>query len=123
MMTRKRIRFRIICTCFFLVLVLVGLSLFSFAKFGTINFPKVAIAFISISQSNNEYIELKSDPHKIILASPDNAMQLFAEYMNEQGYVILEEEQLGGLIVVSRHGEKETISFATNRYYSKWEWI
>ena len=50
-------------------------------------------------------------------------MQLFAEYMNEQGYVILEEEQLGGLIVVSRHGEKETISFATNRYYSKWEWI
>lgn len=122
MAQNKQIKFRIILICLFLAFTLLGLSLFSFTKFGTINFPKVVKALISVSQNIDEYVEIKAAPHKIILASPNNAMQLFAEYMNEQGYTILAEEQLGGLIVVSRQGEKETVSFSLNKYYSKWEW-
>lgn len=123
MARNKQIKFRIICTCLFFVLLLLSLGIFSFAKFGTFNFPKVAGAIISVSRNNDEYIELKSNPHKIILASPGKAMQLFTKYMNEQGYIILEEEQLGGLIVVLHDGEKELVSFSINRYYSKWEWV
>lgn len=123
MAQHKRRKLFMICACFLCVLVLLGLSAFSFTKFGTINFPKVANALISISQGDNEYVEIKSAPHKIILASPENAMQLFVKYMSEQGYTILADEQLGGLIIVSLNGQKETVAFSINRYYSKWEWI
>lgn len=123
-MTRnKRTKLIIIIVCSILVLTVIGTGALCYAKFGTFNFPKVTMALISISSGNDEYVEIKSDPNKIIIATPDNAMQVFEEYMSEKGYTILEDEQLGALIIVSQDGEKETVAFSVNKYCSIWQWV
>lgn len=119
----KSTKLFIIIACSILAVSLLSVSALSFAKFGTFNFPKAAMALISISSGNDEYVEIKSNPNKIIIATPDNAMQVFEEYMTESGYTILEDEQLGALIVVSQDGEKETVAFSVNKYCSIWQWI
>lgn len=123
-MTQKKCtKLIVIIICSILAVGMLSMSALSFAKFGTLNFPKVTMALISISCGNDEYVEIKSDPNKIILATPDNAMQVFEEYMTECGYTILDDEQLGALIVVSQDGEKETVAFSVNKYCSVWQWI
>lgn len=123
-MTRnKRTKLIIIIVCSILVLTVIGTGALCYAKFGTFNFPKAAMALISISSSNDEYVEIKSNPNKIIIDTPDNAMQLFEEYMTYRGYTILEDEQLGALIVVSQDGGRETVAFSVNKYCSVWQWV
>lgn len=123
MTQKKRTKLIIIIVCSILAVGMLSMSALSFAKFGTFNFPKATMALISVSSGNNEYVEIKSDPNKIIIATPDNAMQVFEEYMTASGYTILEDEQLGALIVVSQDGEKETVAFSVNKYCSVWQWV
>lgn len=100
----------------------VSLGFVSYAKLGTFNFPKAAIAFISISTGNAEYVEIGSEQNKVILATPNDSWSVFENYLAENGYNILEEEHLGSLIVVEKDGGKEHIFFSVNRYFSTWQW-
>lgn len=123
MTQKKRTKLIIIIACSVLAVSMLSMSALSFAKFGTFNFPKATVALISVSNGNDEYVEIKSEPNKIIIARPDNAMQVFEEYMTARGYTILENEQLGALVVVSQEGEKETVAFSVNKYCSVWQWV
>jgi hypothetical protein len=123
MTQKKRTKLIVIIVCSILVVGMMSMSALSFAKFGTFNFPKATMALISISSGNDEYVEVKSDPNKIIIATPDNSMQVYEEYLTESGYTILEDEQLGSLIIVSQDGEKETVAFSVNKYCSVWQWV
>jgi hypothetical protein len=123
MTQKKRTKLIVIIVCSILAVGMMSMSALSFAKFGTFNFPKATMALISISSGNDEYVEVKSDHNKIIIATPDNSMQVFEEYLTESGYTILEDEQLGSLIIVSQDGEKETVAFSVNKYCSVWQWV
>jgi hypothetical protein len=123
MTQKKRTKLIVIIVCSILVVGMMSMSALSFAKFGTFNFPKATMALISISSGNDEYVEVKSDPNKIIIATPDNSMQVYEEYLTESGYTILEDEHLGSLIIVSQDGEKETVAFSVNKYCSVWQWV
>lgn len=94
----------------------------SYICFGTFYFPKVIAAMVLITRGETEYIEVKSDPGKVIIGAPHNALGTFENYLQEQGYVLLDHEQMGSLYVVSHDGKTEVVHFSVNSYYSKWQW-
>lgn len=122
MISKKRTKF-VIIVCSILVIGVLGVSAINYAKIGTFNFPKTVMGLISISAGNDEYVEIKSEPNKIIIATPNNAMHVFEEYITEIGYSVLEDEQLGALIIVTKDEKKETVSFSVNKYCSVWRWV
>lgn len=65
-----------------------SMSTISFFTFGTFDFMRSTAALISISSGNDQYVEIKLDPYKIIISTPDNTMQVFETYIVEQGYTI-----------------------------------
>ena len=91
----------------------------SYAKFGNANFPKTFISLIRIVCNEDDYIKVKSTP-KVIVAKPSQA--LFENFLANEGYRILEDDQLGSVYTVEKQGVQEQISFSINRYYSKWIW-
>lgn len=119
MTLKKRIKLIVIIICFVIV---AALSVLSFAKFGTFNFAKTARAMYLIS-SGDEYVDISSGSNKVIIATPNNPLRVFEEYMAEKGYSILEDEQLGSLITVLKDGEREVVAFSVNKYYSVWRWM
>ena len=123
MTQKKRIKLIIIIVCSILALGMLSMSTLSFVKFGTFNYPKATMALFSIFNGNDKYVEIKSDPNKIIIATPDNAMQVFEKYVTDSGYTVMEDEQLGALIIVSQENKRQTVVFSLNKYYSLWRWI
>lgn len=119
---KKRSKLIVIIVCSVLVAGMLGLSGLSFVKFGTFNYPKAVMALCLIF-SGDEYVEINSAPNKIVIATPYNSVQVFEEYMTEMGYTILEDEQLGSLMVVLRDGKRETVAVSANKYYSLWRWV
>ena len=106
----------------FIVLVLCVSMLVSVSKFGTVNFPKVIQALQAISNGESDYVEIKDAPSRIVLASPERSMEVFKAYLNENGYVIVEDEQLGAVFVIAKGEEREKVVFSVNGYYSLWRW-
>ncbi len=117
----KHIKPKIIISLLVIALIIAPAA-FSFIKFGTINYPKVAIALSSINTGRAKYVEVSSRPTKVVLATPDDPMKAFTEYMEENGYTIVEDKQLGGCYVVSKNDIEEKIFFSVNSYYSLWRW-
>ncbi|MCR4932938.1 MAG: hypothetical protein K6A29_01955 [Lachnospiraceae bacterium] len=97
-------------------------SILCYIVFGTFNCPKVAIALSSINAGRAKYVEVSSRPTKVVLATPDDPMKAFTEYMEENGYTIVEDKQLGGCYCVSKNDIEEKIFFSVNGYYSLWRW-
>ena len=105
-----------------IVIILCVCIVVSATKFRTINFPKVIGAIVSISNGKTDYVELKTGPNKIVIASPENTMNVFEEYIAENGYSVLEDEQLGSLFVIARGEKREYVFISINKYYSLWQW-
>lgn len=61
-----------------LLVVLLGSSLISSAKFGTANFFAAANGFVQVTAVDREYVEIQRSP-RVVVARPD--YELFAEYM------------------------------------------
>lgn len=103
-----------------LLLVVSMLSFVTYVKFNTINFPKVAISLSSITFGEKTYVELKNQPNRVILATSKDSLQVFTDFLINEGYTII--EKLGSLHVIEKNGNKEYVHFSVNGYYSKWVW-
>ena len=121
---KKRKKRIILAACVSLIVLVLCVSMIvSLTKFGTLNFPKVIQAIRSISSGQSDYVEIKAPPSGIVLASPERSMEVFKAYLNENGYVIVEDEQLGAVFVIAKGEEREKVVFSVNGYYSLWRWI
>ena len=122
MTQKRRSKLIVIIVCSVLVAGMLGMSGLSFVKFGTFNYVETTMA-LGLIFSGDEYVEINSGSNKIVIATPYNSVQVFEDYMNEMGYVILEDEQLGSLMVVLQDGKRETVAVSANKYYSVWRWV
>lgn len=116
---RKR---RIVVTAFLAVLLIVALlgSCFvSYLKFDTANPFSAASGFIQITVLDKDYVEIQGYP-KVILAQPNDA--LFIEYMENRGFMEIEEERLGGIRVFTNGDANEWIMYSQNSFFAKWTW-
>ena len=122
MTQKKRSKLIVIIVGSVFVAGMLGMSGLSFVKFGTFNYAETTMALCLIF-SGDEYVEINSAPNKIVIATPYNSAQVFEDYMTEMGYTILEDEQLGSLMVVLQDGKRETVAVSANKYYSVWRWV
>ncbi|MEG0570586.1 MAG: hypothetical protein RR497_02965 [Oscillospiraceae bacterium] len=116
----KKVRIAIISVVLIAILTITA-SLFSMAKFKTANFVASGLGVIRVMASDTKYVQIQSNP-RIIIAKPDNAMKLFLETIESEGYTLLEDEQMGSMYTIEKDGIKESVSFSVNSYFSKWIW-
>lgn len=102
--------------------VLAILAFLCYMKFSTYNFPKVTYALFAVSAGDKEYIVAQDQPRRVVIASPEQPEKIFRTYLKKHGYRIQEKERMGSRWTVIRNGRKETVSFQTNTYFSKWIW-
>lgn len=96
-------------------------SFVSYISFNAPNFISSGIGLIKIMASDTPYVEIQSSP-RVIIAQPQDSMDLFLDFVESEGYTYLADEQSGGLCVIEKDGKKENVFFAVNEYYSKWSW-
>lgn len=119
----KRIRNRRIAIASFMISVILILtaSFVSYLKFNTPNFFSAGIGLIRIMITDTPYTEIQKSP-RVIIAQPENSAELFLEFVESEGYTYLEEEQMGGMLIIERDGKKENVFYSLNGYFSKWTW-
>ncbi|MEG0979356.1 MAG: zf-HC2 domain-containing protein [Oscillospiraceae bacterium] len=116
----KKVHIAIISVVLIVILTLTA-SLVSMVKFKTPNFVASGLGVIRVMASDTKYVQIQSNP-RIIIAKPDNAMKLFLETIESEGYTLLEDEQMGAMHIIEKDGQKESVFFSMNRYFSKWIW-
>lgn len=106
----------IVCVC------LIAAAMFvSFVKFNSINLPKIIYAVAAVSSGSEDYVVIRENYKKVIIADP-NDPDAFSNYLESIAYTELEEEQMGGIHVIEKDGEKELVSLSANGYYRLWLW-
>lgn len=102
--------------CRIIVLVIIFLSLLSYWKFGSINFPKVAWAIVQVNTTDTEYVVVKGGAKKVIIARGDT----LKKYATSTGYKVV--DQVGSLYTIEKDGEKESVLVSGRSYCSLWRW-
>lgn len=115
---KKRIVISVL-TAALLVVVLLGSCFVSYLKFDTANPLSAVSGVIQITVLDKDYVEIQGYP-KVILAQPNDA--LFIEYMENRGFIEIEEERLGGIRVFTNGDANEWIMYSQNSYFAKWTW-
>ncbi|MDO4398553.1 MAG: hypothetical protein Q4C21_09145 [Oscillospiraceae bacterium] len=102
-----------------LITVLLGSCLISYAKYNTRNPFSVVSGYFQITVLDKEYVEIQNSP-KVVLAQPNG--EIFINYMESRGFIEVEDERMGAMLVFTNGEEKELIFYSVNGYYSKWCW-
>ena len=119
-----------------LCVLVVGLSILSEQKFGTINFPYVASAIIKVNITDKKLVIVKNkeqilqqnsdnsfaSPTKVIIATPQKSYDVFMDYIKKEGYIIIDDETFGSVVTIEKSGQKQKVEFKVNSYYSIWLW-
>ncbi len=120
MKEQKDLKAKIIIIASALAVVIVLLGAICFAKFGTVNFPRTAIAYISVASGSKEYAEIKGGKDRIVIATPNDSQTVLIKYMESKGFA--ETDRMGGLIVFENGADMEKVFFSLNKHYSLWKW-
>lgn len=104
-----------------IVFLLAISSYISYSKFNVVNPVSSGIGVVRILANNASYVEIQHSP-KVILAQPENSLQMFKDYINSRGYTLLPDEQMGAMHVIEKDGKKEHVLVSVNAYFSKWQW-
>lgn len=116
----KKLRIGIVAAVLVVFLTLTA-SFVSYLKFDSPNFFAAGIGLIRITLTDTQYVEIQNSP-RVIIAKPQNSMQLFLDTVESEGYTYLADEQMGGMHVIEKDGKKEHVFFSANGYFSKWSW-
>lgn len=106
----------ILCVCLVALAMLV-----SFAKFDSVNLPKIIYAVAAVSSGNEDYVVIRGNTKKVIIADP-NDPDSFYKYLEANGYVELEEERMGSMRAIEKDGVTEYVDVTGNGYYRLWIW-
>lgn len=118
-------RKRIIITVIICIMILLGTTIFSIAKFNVWNPFSSCFGMLEILYTDKEYTIVQNYPTGVVFcktsaSSNKTSIQYLDKYMKNRNFIL--EEQVGGILIFSNGSEKEYISFSENRYFSKWEW-
>lgn len=106
----------ILCVCLMAAAMLV-----SFAKFDSVNLPKIIYAVAAVSSGNEDYVVIRGNYKKVIIADP-NDPYAFYKYLEANGYTELAEEQMGSMHAIEKNGVTEHVHVTGNGYYRLWMW-
>lgn len=113
----KKLKIAIIAVAALLILN-ACLCFVSYIKFKTPNYIRSATGAIHII-SGGDFAEISENP-KIVLTKPGNIK--IDEYLTNNGYEIIKEEQMGRMYSLRKDGEKQHALISVNSYYSKIIW-
>lgn len=75
---------------------------------------------LKILTDRETYVEIQKNP-QIIICQPENAWDLFLEFLSKENYIYSEDSRFGSMVTVEKDNILYHISFSLNKYYSLWE--
>lgn len=112
-------KYKILVVISVVAILIGGLSVISFVKFGTANFIATSYGLCKVMWTDTELVVISDNP-TIIVGKPNATID---EYMLENGgYVSDSDKQLGALYIYSNQDNEVRVMYSANGYYSKWEW-
>ena len=112
----KKIKY-IISTLVLATSIFLVLSFISFFKFQVINPFSLINGFIKI-YSGYEYHEVQKNP-KVILLNTKNSNNSFELFLNDNGFVNLEDKRMGSILTLEKNNKKYVVVIGYNSYYGK----
>lgn len=100
-------------------LVLSGLC---FLRLESFNLLRTGYGLLRVMTSDDAVVQIASIPDRVYLVSPDDGYQVFKAWLEQEGYELLECEQMGSQIPVERDGVREALYWSSNGYFHKWVW-
>lgn len=95
------------------IIIFIMATIFSISKFRVLNPISSCFGMLQILLTNKEYIVIQKIPFKVVLTKPGG----FEQYMNNQGFFELKEEQMGAIHKYTNGAEKESVYTRMNAYY------
>lgn len=120
-MKNKKVKISLEILILLIIILTIGMFV-SISKFGVINPFQTAFGLSKIMFTDTDYVQIQDKP-KVIVSKPNNAYEMFLDFMKSEGYNYLEGEQLGSMFVFEKSGVQEKVIFSVNAYFSKWNWI
>lgn len=103
------------------IFLICAASFLSYIKFETANALSSGVGLAKILFTDIDYVEIQESP-RVILAQPENSLELLLGMMQDDGYTYLVDESMGSMHVFEKRGVRERIFFSVNRHFSKWIW-
>ena len=100
---KKRSIFKRILLALILAVVVIGIAtIISYASFGLVNPIASGVGLFRVTFTDTTFAEVQKAP-KVIFFKPDYGI---VKAMEEHGYVFLEDEQMGSMLVFEKDGVK-----------------
>lgn len=102
--------------------VFLALSCLCFLKLESFNLLRTGYGLLRVMTSDDAVVQIADVPDRVYLVSPDDGYQVFKAWLEQEGYELLECEQMGSQIPVERDGVREALYWSANGYFHKWVW-
>lgn len=95
------------------IVIFIMATIFSIYKFRVLNPISSCFGMLQILFTDREYVVIQKIPYIVVLTKPGG----FEQYMNNQGFFEIREEQMGAIHTYSNGVKSERIYTRTNAYY------
>ena len=102
--------------------VFLALSCLCFLRLESFNLLRTGYGLLRVMTSDDAVVQIADVPDRVYLVSPDDGYQVFKAWLEQEGYELLECEQMGSQIPVERDGVREALYWSSNGYFHKWVW-
>lgn len=102
--------------------VFLALSGLCFLRLESFNLLRTGYGLLRVMTSDDAVVQIADVPDRVYLVSPDDGYQVFKAWLEQEGYELLECEQMGSQIPVERDGVREALYWSSNSFYHKWVW-
>lgn len=101
-MIKRKVIKRAVIAVIIAAILFVGAAVVSYAAVGVLNPISSGIGLFKVAFTDTAFAEVQKEP-KVIFIKPDYGI---VKAMEEQGYVFVEEEQMGSMLVFVKDGVK-----------------
>ena len=102
--------------------VYLAVSALCFWKLDSFNPLRAGFGLLRVMTSDDAVVQIAGVPDRVYLVSPDNGYAVFQQWLETEGYALLECEQMGSQCTVERRGIREAVYWSANGFYHKWVW-
>lgn len=104
-----------------IVLICLLLSVLCYVELGSFNFISTGLALSKTPGQEGVY-QIADRPERVFLVGTENALENFRLHLEQEGYTLRLDQQMGSLIPVEKDGRLDYVHWSVNAMYHKFRW-
>lgn len=104
-----------------LLVICLLLGMLTYAEFGSFNFIRIGLALTETMDGTGIH-QIADSPERVWLVGIRDGLEGFRAYLEQEGWVLRMDEQMGAQIPVEKDGKWDYIHWSANGMYHKFTW-